>query len=170
MQRMFNGRMIIGLMILLLGAQQSFAKDKDDIKAAKTLAKVAKWECKKLQKDGREINIKAVAGIVTMEFTVRKEKKKKTEVDKNGKEKTKMVKEITNVFKMEMGGNDRIFNYNVKSDSVQFVGLKGFNDYRIVRIEKDEMVLEHDLDDSLFRWTMIPAPKEKKKKQKPVKR
>jgi hypothetical protein len=170
MQRMFNVSMIVSLMILLLGAQQSLAQDKDDIKAAKTIEKVAKWECKKLQKDGREVNIKAVAGIVTMSFTVRKEKKNKTIVDKNGKEKTKKVKEITNVFKMEMGGNDRIFNYNVKSDSIQFVGLKGFNDYRVVRIEKDEMILEHDLDDSLFRWTMIPAPKEKKTKQKPIQR
>lgn len=164
MQRTFNVIMLVCEIIFLLGVQQVFAQDKDDIKAAKILAKVGKWECKKLQKDGREINIKAIAGDVTMEYFVRKEKVTKTVTDKKGNEKKKKVMEITNVFKMEMGGNDRIFNYNVKSDSIQFIGLNGWNDYRIVRIEKDEAVLEHNLDNSLFRWTMIPAPKEKKKK------
>ena len=125
-----------------------------------------------LRKDGREIDITAIAGVVTMEFFIRKEKKNETVTDKNGNEKEKKVTETINVFKMEMGGNDRIFNYNVKNDSVQFIGLNGWNDYRIVRVEKDELVIEQDLDNSLFRWKMVPAPKEKKKKkkEKPVKR
>ncbi|BDS09800.1 hypothetical protein [Aureispira anguillae] len=164
MQKTFNVSMLVWGMILLLGVQQSFAQDKEDKKAAKTIAKVGKWECKKLQKDGREINLKAIAGIVTMDFSVRKEKVTKKVTDAKGVEKKKKVMEVTNVFKMEMGGNDRIFNYHIKNDSIQFVGLNGWNDYRIVRIEKDEIVLEHSLDNSLFRWTMIPSPKEKKKK------
>ncbi len=164
--------MLVWLMIFLVAAQESFAQDKDDEKTAKALVKVGKWNCEKLQKDGREIDITAIAGVVTMEFFIRKEKKNTTVVDKNGNEKEKKVTETINVFKMEMGGNDRIFNYNVKNDSVQFIGLNGWNDYRIVRVEKDELVIEQDLDNSLFRWKMVPAPKEKKKKkkEKPVKR
>lgn len=166
MRRTFNVSMLISVMLLLLGAQQAFAQDKDDKKAAKTIAKVGMWECKKLQKDGREINIKGIAGIVTMNFKIRKEKKTEKFTDAKGNEKKKKVMEIINVFKMEMGGNDRIFNYNIKNDSVQFIGVNGWNDYRIVRIEKDEMVLEHNLDNSIYRWTMIPEPKEKTKKKK----
>ncbi|WMX16962.1 MULTISPECIES: lipocalin family protein [unclassified Aureispira] len=165
MQRTFNLSMLISIMLLLLGAQQAFSQDQDDKKAAKTIAKVGKWECKKLQKDGREINIKGIAGIVTMEFRIRKDMKTEKFTDAKGNEKKKKVKEVINVFKMEMGGNDRIFNYNVKNDSVQFVGVNGWNDYRIVRVEKDEMVLEHNLDNSIYRWTMIPSPKDKPKKK-----
>ena len=166
MQKTLNISLLCWMLLFLLASQQTFAQDKDDIKAAKILAKVNKWECKKLQKDGREINIKAIAGIVTMEFSARKEKKTKTVTDKKGNEKKQKVTEVVNVFKMEMGGNDRIFNYNVESDSIKFIGLNGWNDYRIVRVEKDEIVLEHTLDDSLYRWTMIPAPKEKAPKKK----
>lgn len=165
MQRTFNVSMLISIMLLLLGAQQTFAQDKEDKKAAKTIAKIGLWECKKLQKDGREINIKAIAGIVTMNFNVIKNKKTEKFTDAKGNEKKKKVMEVINVFKMEMGGNDRIFNYDIKNDSVQFIGVNGWNDYRIVRIEKDEMILEHNLDDSIYRWTMIPAPKDKPKKK-----
>lgn len=163
MQKMFNISMLLWVMLLLINTQQASAQDKDDIKNAKTLLKVGKWQCKKLQKDGREIDINAIAGTVVMDFSVHKEKKTKKFTDAKGNEKKKKVMEITNVFKMEMGGNDRIFNYNIASDSIKFVGLNGWNDYRIVRVEKDEMVLEHNLDDSLYRWTMVPSPKEKKK-------
>jgi hypothetical protein len=143
--------------------QVSYAQDKVDLKTAKNLVKVNKWQCDKLQKDGRELNVKGLVGIVTMEFSVFKERINKKMVDDNGKEKSKKVLEKTNVFKMEMGGNDRIFNYNVKNDSIQFIGLDGFNDFKVVRSEKEELVIEQELDDSLFRWTMLPAPKEKKK-------
>lgn len=143
---------------------ESFSQDKEDLKTAKNLIKVNKWQCDKLQKDGRELNVKGLVGIVTMEFSVFKERKNKKVTDANGNEKTKKVLEKTNVFKMMMGGNDRIFNYNIKNDSIQFIGLDGFNDFRVVRSEKAELVIEQQLDNSLFRWTMLPAPKEKKKK------
>lgn len=165
MQRTFNVSMLISLMLLLLGTQQAFAQDKEDKKNAKTIAKIGLWECDKLQKDGREINIKGIAGTVTMQFTIRKDKKTEKYTDAKGVEKKKKVTEVINVFKKEMGGNDRIFNYEIKNDSIQFVGLNGWNDYRIVRVEKDEMILEHNLDDSIYRWTMIPSPKEKPKKR-----
>ena len=65
---------------------------------------------------------------------------------------------------MEMGGDDRIFNYHIINDSIQFVGLNGFNDFKVIRSEKDELVIEQILLKKLWRWTLIPAPKEKKKK------
>ena len=164
MQRLFVSMFVI-LLISLSGTVQTFAQDKDDKKVAKTIVKVKKWQCDKLLKDGRELKVKQILGVVTMEFSVFKEKKNKKIVDAKGNEKTKKVMEITNVFKMEMGGNDRIFNYHIKNDSIQFVGLDGFNDFRIIRSEKDEFVIEQVLDKGLFRWTMIPAPKEKKKKK-----
>ncbi|MBL4650015.1 MAG: hypothetical protein JKY03_09805 [Aureispira sp.] len=165
MQRTFNVSMLISVMLLLFGAQQAFAQDKEDKKNAKTIAKIGLWECEKLQKDGRVINLKGIAGAVTMKFSIRKEKRTEKFTNAKGEEKKKKVTELVNVFKMEMGGNDRIFNYNIKSDSVQFIGLNGWNDYRIVRIGKDEMILEHNLDNSIYRWSMIPAPKEKSKKK-----
>jgi hypothetical protein len=165
MQRTFNVSMLISVMLLLLGTQHAFAQDKEDKKNAKIIAKIGLWECDKLQKDGREINIKAIAGTVTMKFTIRKDKKTEKFTDAKGVEQKKKVTEVINVFQKEMGGNDRIFNYEIKNDSIQFIGLNGWNDYRIVRVEKDEMILEHNLDNSIYRWTMIPSPKEKTKKK-----
>jgi hypothetical protein len=165
MQRTFNVSLLISLMLLLFGAQQAFAQDKEDKKNAKTIIKVSLWDCSKLQKDGRVINLKGIAGAVTMEFTIVKEKKTEKFTDAKGEEKKKKVTELINVFKMEMGGNDRIFNYDIKSDSIQFLGLNGWNDYRIVRVGKDEMILEHDMDNSIYRWTMIPIAKEKTRKK-----
>lgn len=165
MRRTFKVSLLISVMLLLFGAQQAFAQDKDDKKNAKTILKVSLWECDKLQQNGRVMNVKGIAGIVTMGFTIVKEKKTEKFTDAKGEEKKKKVTELVNVFKMEMGGNDRIFNYEIKNDSIQFLGLNGWNDYRIVRVEKDEMILEHNLDNNIYRWTMIPTPKEKTKKK-----
>lgn len=136
------------------------AQDKDDKKIAKTLTKQRSWKCKTLSIDGREVNVQAIVGDVTMDFFVRKEERKVTVTDKKGNDKKKKIKEKVNVFQMQMGGNDRIFNYDIKQDSVQFIGLKGWNDYRVVRADKNEVVLEHVLDNSLMRWTMIPYEEE----------
>lgn len=165
MRRTFKVSMLISVMLLLFGAQQAFAQDKEDKKNAKTILKVSLWECDKLQQNGRVMNVKGIAGIVTMAFTIVKEKKTEKFTDAKGEDKKKKVTELVNVFKMEMGGNDRIFNYEIKNDSIQFLGLNGWNDYRIVRVEKDEMILEHNLDNNIYRWTMIPTPKEKTKKK-----
>lgn len=169
MQKIAN-LLALWIMFFFLSPQSILAQSKEQIKkdkkAATILTKVGVWECSKLQKDGREINIKAIAGTVTMNFFVRKETKNEKYTAPNGLEKVKKITESINVFKMEIGGNDRIFNYNVKSDSIKFVGLSGWNDYRIVRTAKDEVVLEHDMDNSLHRWTMIPTPKENEKKKK----
>jgi hypothetical protein len=149
---------VLVVLLLMLGTTyQANAQDADDLKIAKTIAKVKDWECTKLQKDGREIDVKAIAGDVYMTFNSRVEKKMKEVELKNGKTKKKKVKSTINSFKMEMGGNDRIFEYKIEGDSVKFDSVKGFNDYRIVRADKDELVLEQALDDSIFRWTMIPS-------------
>ena len=141
-------------------SQGAVAQDKDDIKMAKTIHKIGAWQSKQTFKDGREFNFEAVAGKVVMTFTTRTQKKTK-QIEVKGKIKKKKVKEVINSFKMEVGGNDRIFNYVIESDSVKFDSVKGFKDFKIVRADKDELVLEQELDGSLFRWVMKPAPKEK---------
>lgn len=161
MQKTFKLTILLSLFTLLWSLPAVQAQDKDDKKAAKTLTKQKSWKCKTLQIDGREVNVQAIVGDVTMDFFVRKEERKVTVTDKKGNDKKKTIKEKVNVFQMQMGGSDRIFNYDVKQDSIQFVGLKGWSDYRIVRADKDEIVLEHVLDDSLMRWTMVPYEEEK---------
>lgn len=147
--------------IFLLSAAFSVqAQSKADKKTAKLILKVGTWEAHKLFSDGRPINIKAVVGEVYMDFKTKKETKTQTVTDKKGRDKKKKTTSIVNVFKMEMGGSDRIFNYEVESDSIKFIGLKGWNDYRIVRMSKDELVIEQILNNSLMRWVMVPSTRE----------
>ncbi|MGH1338575.1 MAG: hypothetical protein ACRBFS_20845 [Aureispira sp.] len=164
MQKSFKLTILLSLIALLWALPSTQAQDKDDKKIAKTLVKQRSWKCKTLRIDGREVNVQAIVGDVNMDFFVRKQERKVTVTDKKGNEKKKTIKEKVNVFQMEMGGSDRIFNYNIKQDSVQFVGLKGWNDYRIVSASKEEVVLEHVLDDSLMRWIMVPNEEAKKEK------
>ena len=148
---------IVLLMISFLGFNESYAQDKEDKKMNETLAKVNKWRCKKVLVDGKEINLDSTnIGVVTMEFSVLKKRKIKKITTKKGVEKNKKVLEMTNVFKIEMSGNDRIFNYNIKNDSIQFMSVKGFNDYKIISINDTELLLEHVLNKSKFSWVMIP--------------
>lgn len=163
MQKLFKLTVFLSFFTLLWGLPSLQAQDKEDKKIAKALTKHRSWKCKTLKIDGREVNVQAIVGEVTMDFFVRKEERKITVTDKKGNDKKKTIKEKVNVFQMQMGGSDRIFNYNVKQDSIQFIGLKGWNDYRVVRADKDEIVLEHVLDDSLMRWVMVPNMEEKKK-------
>lgn len=160
----FKLTIFLSLFALLWALPSTQAQDREDKKTAKLLTKQRSWKCRKLVIDGREVNVQAIVGDVNMDFFVRKEEKKITVTDKKGNEKKKTIKEKVNVFQMEMGGSDRIFNYDIKQDSVKFIGLKGWNDYRIVRAAKDEVVLEHVLDDSLMRWVMVPREEEEKKK------
>jgi hypothetical protein len=166
MQTTFRLTILVSLFALLWALPNAQAQDKDDKKIAKTLTKQRSWKCKSIRIDGREVNVQAIVGDVIMDFFVRKEENKVTVTNKKGEEVKKVVKEKVNVFQMEMGGSDRIFNYNIKQDSVKFIGLKGWNDYRIVRADKDEVVLEHVLDDSLMRWTMVPNEEADSKKKK----
>ncbi len=134
-----------------------------DANSLKNISKVGTWTTKKLQKNGREVDILAHVGEVTMKFSSRVLKKNKKIELANGKTKTKKVKETVNSFKMDMGGSDRIFDYTVAQDSVRFVGVSGFNDFRIVRADKGELVLEQSLDGDLLRWYMEPLDEKKKK-------
>lgn len=146
--------------LLLCVAYSAQGQSKTDKKNAKLILKVGKWEAQKLLSDGRPINIKAVVGEVYMDFSTKKETNTETITDKKGREKKKKTTKMVNVFKMEMGGSDRIFNYNIEADSIKFVGLKGWNDYRIVRVGKDELVIEQILNNSLMRWVMVPSEEE----------
>ena len=141
------------------------AQSKEDKRTAKAITKVGSWEAEKLFSDGKPVNLKAVVGEVYIDFESKKETTTQTITDKKGRDKKKKITEVVNVFRMEIGGNDRIFNYEVKNDSIQFVGLKGWNDYRIVRLEKEELVLEQVLDNSLMRWVLVPFYEEEEKKR-----
>lgn len=76
--------------------------------------------------------------------------------------------EVSTIFKIELGGNYKSFEYIVKNDSIKFVGsnLNGWNDYEIVSLEKEKIVLKHKIDNSFFEWTMVPEPVSEKKKKK----
>ncbi len=147
-----------------LNAQSESTQKKKDKKTAQIIYKVGAWESYKTEKNGAPFNLESIAGKATMTFIHRTLKKTK-EVKETGK--VKKYKEIVNSFKMEMGGNDRIFNFTIENDSIKFIKINGFSDYRIVRVDAAELVLEQELDNSLFRWVMRPKKKEKKvKKQK----
>lgn len=117
------------------------------------------WEITVLEKDGRDIDVASIAGEVFMEF-FRHEKK-----DKEGKLKT------TYRFRMEMGGSDRTFDFKIVADSVQFQQVKGWNDFKIIELDRPNsvLVLEQDMDGDLIRWKGkarpdLDAEKEKTKK------
>lgn len=150
-------RSCLALLLLFCCTAWADAQSKEDKKTAKAITKVGIWKAEKLFSDGRPVNIQAVVGEVLMNFSTKKEKSTITVTDKKGRDKKKNVTEVVNVFRMEMGGSNRIFNYEVKNDSIKFIGLKGWNDYRIVRMEKEEIVLEQVLDNSLMRWVLVPA-------------
>jgi hypothetical protein len=116
------------------------------------------WEVKTLEKGGRVINITEIAGETFMEF-YRMEKKEK---DGNLK--------VTYKFRMEMGGNDRMFDFKLVNDSIQYQEVKGWNDMKIVNLdrEKGEMLLDQSLDGDIIRWALEPRPDidEEKAKQR----
>lgn len=168
MQRM---KKLIGLslitlfsMLLLNDATAQKAKapkmSKEDKYTLKWLTKVRNWKSKQLKVNGREINVKRIMGDVLMDFYVYEKKNKKTG-----------EKERTYKHKLDMAGSNRIFDFVVENDSIKFVGLGGWNDYEIKRIDKTEVVLIHKLDSKEHRWVMVPnteavKPEKKKKKKK----
>lgn len=152
------------LLIALFSCSTAFAQNeagykmnKDDMKKVKALS-ANDWKTKDVERDGKPIDINAIAGEVTMFFYSMKETDKKT------KKKSTVYK-----WKMDMGGQERMFDYHVKGDSIQFIGVRGWNDFKIISMEKDRLVVENVIDGHLMRWNMISKPKvkeEKKKKKK----
>ena len=129
------------LILALFTCQVSFAQNedgykmsKDDMKKVKALS-VNDWKTKNVERDGRPIDINAIAGEVTMFFFSMKETDKKT------KKKRTVYK-----WKADFGGQERMFDYQVKGDSIQFIGVKGWNDFKIISMEKDRLVIENVIE------------------------
>jgi len=156
----FNLLLILGLFISQVSVAQNdagYKMSKDDLKKVKALS-VNDWKTKDLERDGKLIDINSIAGEAIMFFYTMKIKDKKTN-----------KKSTVHKWKMDMGGQERIFDYQVKGDSIQFVGVKGWNDFKIINMEADRLVVENVIDGHVMRWNMLPRPKvkeEKKKKKK----
>ncbi|MCP4440782.1 MAG: hypothetical protein GY810_17810 [Aureispira sp.] len=165
MQRMkkLMGLSLIALFSMLLvndaAAQKAPKLSKEDKYTLKLLLKIRTWKSKELKVNGRKINVKKVMGDVLMDFYIYESKNKKT-----GK------KEKTYKHKIDMAGSGRIFDFNIKNDSLQFIEVNGWNDYEVKRIDKTEVVIVQQLDNREHRWVMVPntdaVPKKKKKKKK----
>jgi hypothetical protein len=126
---------------------------KADLKKYKMLSAM-NWKTVNIEQDGRPININEISGEAYMYFYQMKETDKKTK-------KSKTVYK----FKMEMEGSDRIFDIRIKGDSVQFIGVKGWNDFRIINLEKDRFSADQVMDGHVIRWNMTSMPKEDPKKK-----
>jgi hypothetical protein len=111
------------------------------------------WQAKNIEKNGRIIDINALAGEVLMEF--RQSSKKQAD----GKMK------IVYKARIEMGGSDRIFDYVVANDSVKYQGVEGWNDMKIISQTAEELKFDQIVDDDLLRWNMFPRPDLDKKRK-----
>jgi hypothetical protein len=142
-------------LLLLAFSLQSHAQDrkmtKEEKKTMKTLKKTV-WQTRDgsgIEKDGRPIDFNNITGAAYMHFYDMKEKQK------GSKRKVKV-----NKWKMEIGGQERVFNYTIKGDSIAFDGVKGWNDMRIITLEKDRLTVDQLSDGSIIRWNMVPKKKE----------
>ena len=107
------------------------------------------WRVEHIVKDGRVIDIQSIAGETTMKFYTFKKKNKKTK-----------KKRIAYKFKMDMGGGDRIFDYTIQGDSIKFLKVNGWNDFRIIKLNKKTFELDHlSADGDLIRWVMVATRK-----------
>jgi hypothetical protein len=104
------------------------------------------WEIKTIEKGGRTIDMRSIAGECYMDFSknIKKSEDKKTKT--------------TYKFRMEMGGQDRIFDYRVMNDSVKFVQVKNWNDMKIVSFGKEETKLDQIVDGDIIRYNLYPRP------------
>jgi hypothetical protein len=130
---------LVGFILLLAACNPTKKLQKNADPEARILGI---WEITTLEKGGRDIDVVSIAGEVFMEF-FRYEKK-----DKEGKLK------VTYRFRMEMGGSDRVFDFKLVADSVQFQEVKGWNDFKIITLEREGagLVLEQDMDGDMIRW------------------
>ncbi len=129
-------------------AQEEYRMNKKEKKTMKKLMRID-WQTKNIEQDGKFIDFNSIAGPAYLYFYIMKEKQK---------DKRKKLK--VNKWKMEISGQDRIFNYHIKGDSIVFEGLKGWNDMRIIILEKDRLVMDQLNDGSIIRWNMVPKEEE----------
>ncbi len=115
------------------------------------------WEIKTIEKGGRTIDMRAIAGECYIDFS----KNVKKSEDKKAK--------TTYKFRMEMGGQDRVFDYRVMNDSVKFVAVKNWNDMKIVSFSKELTKLDQVLDGDIVRYNLYPRPDLDEAKKKAAK-
>ena len=104
------------------------------------------WEIKTIEKGGRTIDMRAIAGECYMDFY------KNVKKNKDNKIKT------TYKFRMEMGGQDRVFDYKLANDSLKFVEVKQWNDMKIVSFGKEEAKLDQIVDGDIIRYNIFSRP------------
>jgi hypothetical protein len=135
--------------LLAIGTGQAVAQkmSKSDKKGYKQLLKVGTWEAKGLSKNGSPVDFTAYAEML-MDFEKHVTKKNKKKI-------------VRHVLWVDMSGGNRNFDFEYKNDSIQFLNVRGLNDYRIISVDKEFLVLEQVLNQDLYRWKFSPAPKEK---------
>lgn len=146
----------LALLVLPLQAQKNkkYKPSKEEKKTMKTL-KSHPWQTEYLELNGQYIDCNAQAGPIVMYFYDLKEK---VQV-KRGK-KTKYKKQKVDKWKMDIGGRDRIFDFQVRKDSIQFLQVKGWNDMRIIKLEDGKLVVDQLHEGNLRRWYFVPAEEE----------
>jgi hypothetical protein len=116
------------------------------------------WEVKTLEKSGRIINITEIAGETFMEFY------RFQKIEKDGKIK------ITYKYRMEMGGSDRMFDFKLVGDSIQFQQVKGWNDMKISSLDPitGDLTLDQAIDGDIISWALISRPDLAVEKEKEI--
>jgi hypothetical protein len=153
---------ILIIFIVLLSTTHLFAQSREDLKSFKILTKAKYWECIELKDKTQGVSPRVIIGEVMMQFYVLKEKKVKKIRDKKGREKEKKVTETSNLFKLELRGEKKKMKFGVQDNSIVLFESEDWGNYKIIRIEKDKIVLEHELDNHTFWWTMVPLAKNRR--------
>ena len=149
--------LVLGVLFMHTVACSSLKKSKNTDPEAKILGT---WQVKSIEQNGRTIDIEKIAGETFMEFYTFEKK------DKEGK------KIVTYKYKMEMGGSDRMFDFKLVNDSIQFQKVKGWNDMKIIDLNRaaQKLIVQQHMDGNLIFWNMIlradmDEAKAKQKKQ-----
>jgi hypothetical protein len=141
----FN-KFFLSLALSFLSVIYSCTGSKNNSKKADEDKFLGIWEIKTIEKGGRTIDMRAIAGECYMDFS------KNIKKNKDNKVKT------TYKFRMEMGGQDRVFDYKIANDSIKFVEVKQWNDMKIVSFSKEITKLDHNLDGDIIRYNLYPRP------------
>lgn len=150
-----NFLLLTAILLVCSSVQSVHAQDRKMTKEEKKKMKILKkivWQTRDgsgIEENGRPIDFNSITGAAYMHFYVMKEKQK------DSKRKKKV-----NKWKMEIAGQERVFNYEIKGDSIVFEKVKGWNDMRIITLEKDRLVVDQLKDGSIIRWNMVPKKKE----------
>ncbi|MFM7021425.1 MAG: hypothetical protein ACKOXB_00490 [Flavobacteriales bacterium] len=97
------------------------------------------WKVKDMVKNGKTVDIVKYTGDQYYSFFIEKEGKKK-------------IKK----FKVEMGGETRVFECGIVGDSLKLFNPPGWNNYKIISVQKEKAVLEQISLGTTVQWNLIP--------------